>query len=363
MSGEASVPYERQEDPQNHRMCGAACLSMVYRSFGKEVPQKEIWPAIAKPNQSGSLASTTHLMVRDALKRGFAAVAIQARHPLQALRLCRESGIHGILNHRLQREVPFGHYSVLVDLDDKTVVLHDPFFGPSRRVSHGELLELWQPQLPNSEILGNVLIGLVADPVPAPPCQFCHTPSLPSIECPRCKQPVGLQPVALLGCVNHACVARMWNYLGCPSCDYMWSFSLQPQEAGATGSDPRQSPSSPQPQAASGSPEDPLNLSQVFSEIDKFCSALLSNPTAANHPDVKRQMDFITAAKEKLRLAQIEQAAIISAAREKVAAVGQASQQRAEAHRQRMEELNTPAPPLDGDALGRALLKNLGFTH
>jgi hypothetical protein len=74
-------------------------------------------------------------------------------------------------------------------------------------------------------------------------------------------------------------------------------------------------------------------------------------------------MDFITAAKEKLRLAQLEQAAIINAAREKMAAVGQASQQRAEAHRQRMEELNTPAPPLDGDALGRALLKNLGFTQ
>jgi hypothetical protein len=335
---------------------------MVYRSFGKEVPQKEIWPAIGKPNQSGSLASTTHLMVRDALKRGFAAVAIQARHPLQALRLCRESGIRGILNHRLQRDVPIGHYSVLVDLDDKTVVLHDPFFGPSRRITHAELLELWQPHFPNSEILGNVLIGLIATPAPQAPCQFCHTPSLPSIECPRCKQPVGLEPTALLGCINNGCIARMWNYLGCPSCDYMWSFSLQPQD-GAPVSDARSSPSSAKPQAAAESPEDPLNLSHVFSEVDKFCSALLSIPAAANHPDVKRQMDFITAAKEKLKLAQVEQATSINAAQEKVAAMGQLAQQRAEAHRKRMEELNTPAPPLDGDALGRALLKNLGFTH
>ena len=34
-----------------------------------------------------------------------------------------------------------------------------------------------------------------------------------------------------------------------------------------------------------------------------------------------------------------------------------------EAHRKRMEELNRPSPPLDGNALGRALLKSLGFDY
>jgi hypothetical protein len=37
------------------------------------------------------------------------------------------------------------------------------------------------------------------------------------------------------------------------------------------------------------------------------------------------------------------------------------SQAKEEAHRKRMEELKTPPPPLDGNALGHALLKNLGF--
>jgi hypothetical protein len=41
----------------------------------------------------------------------------------------------------------------------------------------------------------------------------------------------------------------------------------------------------------------------------------------------------------------------------------QTAKQKKEAHRQRMEELNTPSPPLDGNALGRALLKNLGLTE
>ena len=33
------IPYERQSDPRTNRDCGAACLSMVYRSFGKDVAQ------------------------------------------------------------------------------------------------------------------------------------------------------------------------------------------------------------------------------------------------------------------------------------------------------------------------------------
>src|ERR1035441_340400 len=142
----AAIPYEKQLDSQTGRTCGAACLSMVYRSLGKAVPQTEIWPAIAKQTASGSLASMTHLMAQDAVNRGFRAVAIQARHPLQVLRLCREWGIRAIVNHHLKLDAPAGHYSVLVDLDDKGVVLHDPFYGPSRRLPHAELLELW-PQV------------------------------------------------------------------------------------------------------------------------------------------------------------------------------------------------------------------------
>ena len=273
-AAEAVMPYERQLDPQTSRMCGAACLSMVYRSFGKEVPQVEIWPAIAKPTASGSLASTTHLMALDAVNRGFSAVAIQARHPLQALRLCREWGIQAILNHRLRREAPAGHYSVLVDLNDKTVVLHDPFYGPSRRLSHAELLELWQPHFTNSEIVGSVVIGIAAGPPPALTCEFCHTPIPSKIACPKCKKPVGLLPGALLGCMRDGCIARMWNYVCCPSCDCMWTFSLHGPQAGALTSENGSSPSPVVPPAASGS-EDPWKLDRLFGEVDKFCGHAL----------------------------------------------------------------------------------------
>jgi hypothetical protein len=355
----AAIPYEKQIDSPTGRTCGAACLSMVYRSFGKPVPQIEIWPAIARQTASGSLASITHLMAQDAVNRGFHAVAIQARHPLQVLRLCREWGIRAILNHRSERESPAGHYSVLVDLDDKGVVLHDPFYGPSRRLPHAELLELWLPPSPKSEIVGNVVIGIAAAPSPVPACEFCRTPIPSHIACPRCQQPVGLQPAALLGCLNDSCIARMWNYLCCPACDCMWNFSLNALEAAALAAEA----SSPLPAApAASTPEDPLQLDKLFAAVDKFSAFILAVPGAADHPDLKRRLDFLAGGKERLRLVQAEVLARQKATRAQLDALKQAAQQRQEQRDKEAEEMNRPGQPLDGDALARALLKNLGFT-
>lgn len=366
-----AVPFERQSDPQTRRDCGAACLSMVYGSFGRNVPPIEIWPAISKPNHFGAVSSTTHLMAQDALNRGFCAVAIQARHPLQALRVCRDSAIRAILNLRPTDDSPAGHYAVLVEVEDHHVVLHDPFYGPSRQVPGAELLDLWQPRLPNSEIAGNVLIGIAAQPTSITSCWLCHAPTPSHVGCPNCKMPVGLQPGALLGCTNNDCIVRMWNTIYCPSCDFPFTFSLQAPPAGATASSLPNglghpdfpSPLPPEAQAAPASADDPFNLNRAFAELDKFCSRILSFPAAANHPEIKKQLDLITTCKVKLKLAQTEELVHRKARQAQLANMLKTAKQNEEAHRKKMEELNKPSPPLDGDALGRALLKNLGFTE
>jgi hypothetical protein len=361
MSAAAAIPYEMQSDSQTSRACGAACLSMVYRSFGKDVPQAEIWPLIAKQNQLGSLASTTHLMARDALSRGFSALILQARHPLHVLRLCHESGIRAILNHRLNRSTPAGHFTVLVNIDDKNVFLHDPFFGPSRRLSHTEVLELWQSRIPNSEILGNVLIGVAAESPALPSCQFCRTPIPSEVECPRCKNPVRLQPTALLGCVSNACIARMWDYICCPACDYLWDFSHQPQPVESSAAGPRLSSPQPSSPQVAPSPTASVDINKLFGEIDKFCNHILGIPAAANQPEMKKHLDFIAASKEKFVSAHAELVANRAARLAELAALVKTAKEQEEAHSKKMEELNRPSPPLDGNALGHALLKNLGF--
>lgn len=357
----AAIPYDKQIDSQASRTCGAASLRMVYRSLGRDIPQHEIWPAISKLGPLGGPASTTHLIAQDAVNRGFHAVAIQARHPLQVLRLCREWGIRAILNHSLERGSPAGHYSVLVDLDDRYVLLHDPLFGPARRLTHAELLALWRPQVPNSEILGNVLIPISGAVPEKPECEFCHTALPRKVSCPKCKRPVGLQPGAILGCMREGCVARMWNYLCCPACDCMWTFSLQPSDR-CLDSSTTPNGVSAEPPEADESDADPWKLERFSGELDKFLAFVATLPNMADHPELKRQLDFIAGSKERLKLAQAEELARIKAKHEKLDAQREAMRQKQEARRKQLEESSKPLPPLDAGELARALLRNLGLT-
>ncbi len=355
MSSAATVvPYEKQSEELTGRACGAACLSMAYRSFGKQVPQTEIWPVIAKANRFGQISSTTYLMAQDALKRGFSAVAIQARHPLQALRLAKAAGIRAILNHRVRRDSAAGHYSVLVDIDAKEVVVHDPLFGAARRLPHAELMELWLPQVPNSEIVGGVLIAIGAAGLPAQPaCEFCRTPMLSSVDCPRCSKPVGLQPGAVLGCIKDGCIARMWNWICCPTCDYVFTL-----KAGAAAGAPMEA----QPSAAGAAAAVPaVDLAKLFAEIDKFTSHVLSIPAAANNPDVKKRLELVEASKEQIKVAHAADLARRTAVFGQLAAFEEKTKQQKEAQLKKIEDRNAPAPPLDGDALGDTMLKNLGL--
>ena len=360
------VPYVKQSDAGDARNCGAACLSMVYRSFGVEMPAEEIWPSIAKVNASGSLASTTHLMTQHALGQGLTAVAIQARHPIHALRLCREAGLRAILNHRAHANSPAGHYSVFVDIDSRTVTLHDPSIGPARRMSHNELLDLWQPRFRNSEIVGGVLIAIDQNSPPLPPCQFCHTPYPLAVECPNCRKPVGLSPLAVLGCMDLNCIARMWNYICCPACDFMWNSETQ-VPASATpilAEIPRWAVMPGMVANAPGLPE-------ALEALQKFTEHLQSIPAVANHPEIKFYLGLLTEQQAKLKPAFAEAAVYVRQMQTQMAGVLQDAAQRGEALRQAEEEdrkaklqpKEEDDAPLDGTALGRALLKNLGFTQ
>ena len=360
MSAATAIPFEKQTDVQTHRGCGAASLRMVYRSLGKEVAQDEIWPAISKANRFGSIASTTHLMAKDALSRGFAAIALQARHPLLLLRLCRDLGIRAILNHRLQPEVPTGHYSVLVDIDDKHVVLHDPFYGPSRELSPAALLELWQPRFSNSEIIGGVLIAISAKPDDPPPCQFCGTATPEGASCPSCKGVISLRPGAVLACLNQDCIACTWKYICCPKCDFMWGSDSRNASLAASGITP--SSAAPGTDAAvSDAVAEPAGLAPMFEALDKFLEYVNRMPGTAQNPELQRQLQILSGSKASMKLALAEAASYAQIHKDQLAAFAQAATERAEAHRKRREELTKPSAPLDGNALGRALLKNLGF--
>jgi hypothetical protein len=354
-SAAAVIPFEKQSEKLTGRACGAACLSMVYRSMGKPVEQTAIWPVISKENRFGRISSTTYLMTQDVINRGFSAVAIQARNPLDALRLCSAKGIRAILNHRAQADSAAGHYTVLVDIDSKDVILHDPLFGAARRLTHAQLLDLWMPQVANSEIVGGVLIAVgMPGEAETPACEFCHTPMLRSIDCPRCGKPTSLEPGAVLACMRDGCIARMWNWVCCPACDCVFSLK-DGQAAGASAAAPKSTA------GANARAVPAVDLAKLFGEIDKFTSQIRGMPGAVDNPDIKKRLDFIEATKADVKVAHAADLARREAALGQLAAFEENNKKQNEEQLKKMEQRNAPGPPLDGDALSAAMLKNLGF--
>jgi hypothetical protein len=221
MTGPAAfseIPFEGQRTTPDTRMCGAAALCMVYRSFGLACEQAEVWEAVARGPRGRRLART-HLLCKDAVRRGLFGLIVQAAEPWTALRYCSASGLRVILNHRLSPAKLEGHYTVLVRTKDDAVVLHDPAAGPERWIARDEFLRLWKPPRSRSEITGDVYIALTDQPPAAAACTACGAVVPGSHRCDGCRQPFPVHPAAALGCTEPNCPQRVWQRIFCPECD------------------------------------------------------------------------------------------------------------------------------------------------
>lgn len=337
------MDYQTQRLEQSRRTCGAACLSMTYSALGKRVPEEEIWPAIAKRNSLGSVACTTHLMTQDACERGFCAVAMQARYPLQSLRVCSARKLPTILNLRVDRHRPAGHYSVLVGIDERSVILHDPLVGPARTMSHAELLELWQPGFGKQEITGNVLIVVGHPESGIHHCDVCNSELPSQVKCPYCGNPVLLHPAAALGCMGEECPARLWNSLCCPACDTLFDHTGQAARPSTAEEDARRS------------------VANLFRALDQFVSRIASHPAASNNSDLKAQLAFIAASRERFQAAYAEESGRRAYVREQIAGMQRSASAKAAEAQHRQKNAEEPLPRLNGYELGQALMKNLGL--
>jgi hypothetical protein len=381
--GALGIPYESQSGGPSNRMCGAAALSMVYRSLADvragraraergerrrgedrrnrtqgppgglerrqgprrivDVTQADIWKQISKPNRFGAISGATHLMVKDALARGLSAVALQAASPLQLLLACRNNGVRAILNHRLRQDGAAGHFTVLVGMDESGVTVHDPSAGPSRRIPHDVLLDLWQPRSADSEIIGNVLIGVADHPPRLSRCIACATPIPAEEPCPKCRVAIPLAPSALLGCTDPACMKRSWLRVCCPWCDYTFPV------VGGAGEEPR------------GAGKDPLDLGPLFAQLDTFRNQVLGVPRLAGNEDILQQFAVIDAARERLQLAIPEERVRIANEDLALQARLDAAAKEGAKVREARDAASASAAPLDGDALAAKLLKDLGI--
>ena len=225
-------PYERQDGPT---LCAAASLAMVYRSYGIECAQEELWPRVSSIDRNDTRVGRTRLICKDALDSGFAAVILAVIDPWKTVRRCLQADVRVVLRHRYVLDSSGWHYSVAVGMDDDAVIVHDPKFGPERRLSSKELGSLSCPKQKGLAGSGlgtrepmNILVAIDRADVDPTPCPKCAAVAAEAIVCPRCREPFRLRPAIALGCAADAgvldwfgqrCDGRDWRMIHCPHCD------------------------------------------------------------------------------------------------------------------------------------------------
>jgi len=213
------IPYEAQERVPGSQRCGAAALCMVYRSLERPADQAEVWSRIALPGWSGQQRTRTFRLCRDGLEQGLEALIVQARHPRLVLTRCQAQAVRVIVSHRAGADRSAGHYSVLADVLESAVLLHDPASGPDRRLSWPELEALWSPGPPGSEVIGWICVAIALPTPQDPSCPDCGRPLPLTVPCSTCGRALRLRPAAALGCLSPSCPGRTWEQLFCPTCD------------------------------------------------------------------------------------------------------------------------------------------------
>jgi hypothetical protein len=231
----SAVPFERQDDPAS---CGAAVLAMIYRSFGIERRQDEIWPAIATQSSRGRRCARAQSLVMDARRCGLDGLVVQARDPWVILERCLDQSVRVILNHATDEASGAGHFSVLRALTPGSIVVHDPYVGPDRTLARDEFLRLWNPRSSRREILDQVLIAISDTPSGVGPCPLCSVLAGDEFTCPNCGRAVVLQPLAVLRCLTDWCPMRNWELVFCPYCDQHWSDGLSSARVRAAATPP-----------------------------------------------------------------------------------------------------------------------------
>jgi hypothetical protein len=159
------------------------------------------------------------LICADALGRGFAAMTLQVRHGLRSLRAALKREIRVIVHHRQSLNSRWGHYSVLLGIDDEGVCLHDPLLGPAKWLDHAEWLKLWCSGNGNREVRGNLAVFIGPRDDGAARCRSCDCAVPQDVACPTCQKAIPLRPSAVLGCKDSVCPERTWDLLFCPWCD------------------------------------------------------------------------------------------------------------------------------------------------
>ena len=130
----------------NQSMCGPASLKIVFDYYGYDKSEKDIAEMCDITNELGTSAGGIQ---KAAQSIGFKAM-IYDNSTLEDIQKWLDKKVPVIVNWftrgRIdypEEDVPDGHYSVVVGLDDEFIYLQDPEIGKLRKIEREDFMKVW----------------------------------------------------------------------------------------------------------------------------------------------------------------------------------------------------------------------------
>ena len=129
------VPYV----PQSDALCGGAATAMVFRYWGEAHAGVDQFGTLVERHAGGAAGIAADVLIRAVRDRGWQTTA--AGSSLDDLRRRIDAGQPVIVLIADRRR--FYHYVVVVGVQDRAIVVHDPAWGPFRPIETAVFEKLW----------------------------------------------------------------------------------------------------------------------------------------------------------------------------------------------------------------------------
>jgi hypothetical protein len=131
-----AVPYL----PQTDALCGGAAAAMVFRYWGDAHADVAPFAPLVEKRPGGVVGIPDNVLVDAIEKRGWRALRMNGSLDLLHEQLQQRHPIIVLVADR----GPLNHFLVVTGIDGDTVVVHDPTWGPSRRLPAADFERVWR---------------------------------------------------------------------------------------------------------------------------------------------------------------------------------------------------------------------------
>lgn len=174
------IPFIKQ--PNNSQKCGLACASMILKYYtGKKIDQESAFNEIKEKSELDRFYCKTHRISQYLTNAGLSCTIVRYYDLKKFIIHCNENNIAPIINHRSFGDNIGGHFSVVKNIINDSLVINDPENKDLKIVPLSKVQKHIKKLSQQDEIGGNIAI------VPN-----IKNEDLSIIDCPYCSSEINL---------------------------------------------------------------------------------------------------------------------------------------------------------------------------